>query len=80
VQATLQHTPSAQWPDAHSVSALHEAASILRPQLPLRQVWPRTQSASDEQASKQAIFDPSQENGAQTVDAAGLQVPLPSHW
>jgi len=45
----------------------------------LRQVWPITQSASDEQASKQAIVDGSQEKGAQTVDAAGLHVPLPSH-
>jgi len=36
---------------------LHEAPSIFTPQLPLRQVWPATQSASDEQSSKQAFVD-----------------------
>ena len=63
LQATLQQTPSAQWPEAHSASALHEAASIFTPQLPLRQVWPATQSASLEQPSKQAILVSSQEKG-----------------
>ena len=59
---------------------MQDAASAFGPQLPPRQVCPATQSASDEQVSKQAIVVPSQEKGAHTVDAAGLQVPLPSHW
>jgi hypothetical protein len=38
--ATLQHTPSAQKPDAHSVPILHVAPFIFLPQLPLTHCWP----------------------------------------
>ena len=79
LQATLQQTPSAQWPEEHSESAWQEAPNIFGPQLPSLQVWPFTQSVSTEQVGKQALVELLQEKGAHTVDAAGLQVPFPSH-
>jgi hypothetical protein len=77
-QATLQQTPSAQWLDAHSLSAAHTAARGFLPQLPSWHLPPLAQSLSAWQAAKQAPAVGSQPNGAQMVAGPGLQAPSPS--
>lgn len=80
-QAVLQHTPSAQWPDAHSLSPIgHSAPFIFLPQLPAVHLRPETQSAFVAQVAKQlfGLTEVSHENGAQTVEGPSLHCPLPS--
>jgi len=43
LQATLQHTPSVQWLEAHSSSAVHTAPPDFWPQLPFTQRCPTAQ-------------------------------------
>jgi hypothetical protein len=78
-QATAQHTPSVQKPDAHSSFFAQVEPFILRPQLPLMHCTPIAQSAFDVQAPKQSFLVASHEYGAQTLTSAVLQVPAPSH-
>ena len=77
--ATLQHTPSAQNPDAQSAPALHVAPFIFLPQLPLTHCWFVTHWLDWAQASKQAPVVGSHENGAQITVGPGRQRPMPSH-
>lgn len=74
VQAMLQHTPSAQNPDAHCDPPLHMAPVGLGPQLPFTHFAP-THSLSEAQAAAQALVVGSQLNGAQTMVGAAAQVP-----
>jgi hypothetical protein len=78
-QATLQQTPSAQKPDAQSAFFAQTAARGLGPQLPLTHLTPFAQSPSLLQDEKHLFDEPSQLNGAQTVDGPGLQRPPESH-
>jgi hypothetical protein len=77
-QAVLQHTPPAQWADAHSLSALQTAPFILGPHSPFTHFRPVTQSASLEHALKHSRLAASHENGAQTVVAPSLHSLAPS--
>ena len=78
--AVLQHTPSAQWPEAHSPGPVwQEAPFIFRPQLPFKHLRPATQFASVTHAGKHLLVDVSHEYGAHTTEAASLQPPTPSH-
>ena len=77
-QATLQQTPSAQKPDAHSLAFVHTAPSGLGPQLPETHLTPAAQSASERHAGKHASLVPSQLNGAQTIWGPASQLPMPS--
>src|SRR4051812_9753985 len=79
LHATLQQTPSAQKPVAHSVSAVQIAPRGFLPQLPATHFCPLTQSLSTLQAAKHWLLVGSQLNGAQMVAAPGLQRPVPSH-
>jgi hypothetical protein len=74
-QATLQHTPSVQKPDAQSVFFAQKAARGFGPQLPLTHFTPFAQSASALHAVKHLFVDVSQSKGAQTVAGPGLQRP-----
>jgi hypothetical protein len=78
-QATAQHTPSVQKPDAHSSFVLQLMPRILSPQLPAMHCTPGAQSAFVAHSPKQSCLVASQENGTQTLSAPGPQVPLPSH-
>jgi hypothetical protein len=77
-QATLQHTPSAQNPEAHSLPLVQFAPFIFSPQLAATHCWPVAQSLVCVQASKHAPFVGSHEYGAQIVVGPALQRPLPS--
>jgi hypothetical protein len=74
-QATLQHTPSAQKPDAQSVFFTHTAARGLGPQLPLTHLTPLMQSPSALHDEKHLFVAGSQSKGAHTVVGPGLQRP-----
>ncbi len=80
-QETLQHTPSAQKFEAHSLFFVHTAPRGLGPQLPLTHLMPATQSASERQEVVHSLLVVSQLNGAHTVEGPGRQrqPPLPSH-
>jgi hypothetical protein len=77
-QATLQHTPSAQKPEAQSPALAHTAPFGLGPQLPATHFVPLAQSASDVHIAKQAFLEVSQLKGAHSVSGPVLQRPLPS--
>jgi hypothetical protein len=74
---TLQQTPSAQNPDAHSAPFLHVAPLSFSPQLPATHFVP-AQSESDAQVAKQAFVAGLHWKGAQTVAGPALHRPLPS--
>src|SRR4030095_2141153 len=78
LQATLQHSPSAQNPDAHSLSLPHTAPRGLGPQLPATHCTLLTQFAADAQVDMHLFVVGSQPNGAQMVAGPGLQRPWPS--
>jgi len=78
-QETLQHTPSAQKFEAHSLFFVHTAPRGLGPQLPLTHLMPATQSASERQEVVHSLLVVSQLNGAHTVEGPGRQRPSPSH-
>jgi hypothetical protein len=67
VQASLQHTPSAQKPERHWSPPVQGEPSSLRPQLPLVQWTPGAQSPSLRQLSRQ--FPAEQVNGTQSITA-----------
>src|SRR5262249_49952903 len=73
--ATLQHTPSAQKPEAHSVAFAQKAPRGFFPQLPPTHLMPVAQSASLAQVARHLLADESQPNGAHTVAGPGLQWP-----
>jgi hypothetical protein len=77
-QATAQHTPSAQKPDAHSAFVLQPMPRILRPQLPFMHCTPRAQSAFVVHEPVQSCLLVSHEYGTQTLSAPGAHVPFPS--
>src|SRR5450432_1904430 len=77
--ATLQHTPSAQNPDAQSAFATHLAPFIFLPQLPLTHCWLVTHWLVCVHVSKQAPVVVSHEKGAQITVGPGRQRPRPSH-
>ncbi len=77
-QATLQHTPCAQTPEAHSPAAPQAVPTDLRPQLPPWQVLGATQSASPAQVDLQVTVAAAQTNGAQDCAAITTQAPAPS--
>jgi hypothetical protein len=77
VQATLQHTPSAQCSEAHSLFALQAAPLIFLPQLPLTHLWPLTHWLSVAHWAKQEPAPELHENGAQIFVAPGLHCPAP---
>jgi hypothetical protein len=74
----LQQKPSVQKPDAQSPSFEQTAPRGFGPQLPLTQVTPLTQSASERQVTTQAFVVASQSYGAQMVVGPDLQRPSPS--
>jgi hypothetical protein len=78
VQATLQHTPSAQKPDAQSVPTLQVAPFIFLPQLAFTHCWPLAHWLVWVHASKQAFVVMSQVYGAQMTVGPGRQRPAPS--
>jgi hypothetical protein len=55
-QATAQHTPSVQKPEAHSSFFAQLEPFILRPQLPFMHCTPIAQSAFDAQVPKQSCL------------------------
>jgi hypothetical protein len=59
--ATLQQTPSAQKPEAHSPPFVQLAPFIFMPQLPPTHCWPFAHWLDCVQASKQAPFAGSHE-------------------
>src|SRR4051794_31854943 len=77
-QATLQQTPSAQKPLAHSAPPVHVAPFIFGPQLPPTHWWPLEHWELTLQVSKQLPVAVLQVNGAQISVGLGLQRPLPS--
>jgi hypothetical protein len=78
-QATAQHTPSVQKPDAHSSAFAQLEPFIFRPQLPFTHCTPPAQSAFVAQVAKQSCLLVSHEYGAQTLASPAPQVPAPSH-
>src|SRR5260370_40787655 len=72
-QATLQHTPCAQTPEAHSPAAPQAVPTDLRPQLPPWQVLGAPQSASPAQVDLQLAGAAAQTNGA--PDCAAITTP-----
>jgi hypothetical protein len=78
LQATLQHTPSAQKPEAQSPFTLQTAPRGLGPQLPATHFVPPAQSVSPLHVAKHLLAVLSQPNGAQTVAGPGRQRPSPS--
>ena len=78
VHATLQHSPSAQNPDAHSLPLLQTAPRGLGPQLPETHWTPLTQSEADAQVETHLLVAGSHPKGAQMVAGPGLQRPWPS--
>jgi hypothetical protein len=78
LQATLQHTPSLQWPEAQSASAAHTAPRGFGPQLPLTHFTPPAQSSSLAHVEKHLFVFVLQSYGAHTVAGPGLQRPVPS--
>jgi hypothetical protein len=77
--ATLQHSPSAQKPEAHSLSWVQTAPRDFLPQLPFTHFCPAVQSASVLHVEKHWLVVVSQLNGAQMTAAPGTQRPVPSH-
>ena len=77
-QARLQHTPSAQNVDAHSLPSLHAAPFDLRPQLPATHFCPGAHSASCVHVEKHACVVGSHENGAHVMIGPLRQWPDPS--
>jgi hypothetical protein len=77
-QATLQHTPSAQKPEAHSSAAPQCEPLGFFPQLALTHWWSPTQSLFCAHLSKQAPVASLQPYGAQMNPGAGRQRPPPS--
>jgi hypothetical protein len=77
-QATLQHRPSLQNPDAQSAFFAQTAPRGLGPQLPATHLTPLAQSPSDVHAGKHLFVLLSQLKGAQTVSGPGLQRPVAS--
>jgi hypothetical protein len=75
LHATLQHRPSAQKPEAHSLSFTQTAPRGLGPQLPATQRTPLTQSAPEVHVAMHLLVTGSQPNGAQIVAGPGLQRP-----
>jgi hypothetical protein len=59
-QATLQHTPSAQKPDAQSPFIEQTAPRGLGPQLPFTHLTPFAQSPSDMHVTAQVFVEGSQ--------------------
>jgi hypothetical protein len=78
LHATLQHTPSAQKPDAHSEPFVQFAPFIFAPQLPFTHCCPVVHWLDCVHASKHAPLSASHEYGAQIVVGPGLQRPSPS--
>ncbi len=78
MHATLQHSPSAQNPDAHSLPLLQTAPRGLGPQLPATHWTPLTQSEADAQVETHLLVAGSHPKGAQMVAGPGLQRPWPS--
>jgi hypothetical protein len=66
VQSELQHTPCAQWPDWHSLPALHWPPLGIKPQDPFTQRFPPTHCSTLEHALKQLA--PLQPKGLQVSD------------
>jgi hypothetical protein len=79
LQATLQHRPSVQKPDLHSLSFAHTASFGLGPQLPLTHRMPVAQSAFEVHVVAHLCVAASQLNGAQIVAGPALHRPSPSH-
>jgi hypothetical protein len=77
-QATLQQTPSAQKPEAHSLAFVQTAPCGFGPQLPSTHLTPGTQSASERQSGKHCPPAVSQLKGAQMVCGPAWQRPAPS--
>jgi hypothetical protein len=77
-QASVQHTPSVQKPEPHSVSFMHVAPFILRPQLPFVHSTPFAQSPFEVQLVKQACLLASHEYGRHTLVSEPPHVPTPS--
>jgi hypothetical protein len=77
LQATLQHTPSVQKPDAHSGPFAHLEPLTFRPQLPATHFVP-LQSTSEAHVAMHAPFVESHWNGLQIVVGPALHRPLPS--
>jgi hypothetical protein len=73
-QALAQHTPCAQFPDAHSFLSEQKAPFSFRPQELLAQTLPATQFASVVHAMKQRV--PLHANGAQGVESGATQLPV----
>jgi hypothetical protein len=76
-QASLQHTPSTQKPDAQSGAAVHAPPFVRLPQLWLTQAIPGAQSAFVLHVVLHAPM--TQAKGGQSCTPGGLQVPCPSH-
>jgi hypothetical protein len=76
-QASLQHTPSTQNPDAQSVAIVHAPPIVRLPQLPFWHAMPGAQSAFVLQIVLQA--PDAQAYGGQSCTPGGLHVPCPSH-
>jgi hypothetical protein len=79
LQATLQHTPSVQKPEAQSLSFAHAAPRGFGPQLPATHLTPSAQSPSPVHPAKQAFIVGSQSYGAHSVSGPALHRPAPSH-
>jgi hypothetical protein len=77
LHAALQHAPSSQKPELHSVAAVHVPPSGFLPQLALMQVLGAVHSASFEHTVWQTAFAP-QMKGAQLWVAGVGHVPLAS--
>jgi hypothetical protein len=77
-QATLQHTPSAQKPEAQSSFFAQAAAPRFFPQLPATHLPPVAQSWSVLHEAKHWFTDASQPKGVQIVVGPDLQRPAPS--
>jgi hypothetical protein len=75
-QASPQQTPSTQKPLAHSPAPAQVWPFGLGPQVPLRQLWPLTQSASVWQWLTQALS--THWNGSQSCTPGDRQAPSPS--
>ena len=78
VQALLQQTPWAQFPELHSGPVVHVAPMGLRPQLLFRHCAGDTQSLFIEHVVLQAAVT-SHMNGAQLAVLTSRHVPAPSH-
>ena len=77
LQATLQHTPSAQKLEAQSSLLAHGEPVIFLPQLPLVHAWPGAHWLFCVQLWKHAPAVLSQAYGAQMAVGLCLQAPRP---